>query len=127
MDGLIDPPSSITRFDIAAARHHATKGELIVIGTLPVAAMVMQEMQNTLYLGKIAVAEEARGRGYAKQLITYAAEHARALGLPNLTLQSRIELRANHAAFAAMGFVESGRTAHAGFDKPTSITFTRTL
>jgi hypothetical protein len=31
----------------------------------------------------------------------------------------------NHATFRALGFAEAGRTAHEGFDRPTSITFAR--
>jgi hypothetical protein len=49
-----------------------------------------------------------------------------ALGLDHLELQTRVELTENHATFRAMGFVETGRTAHPGYDR-TSITFRRAL
>ena len=48
-------------------------------------------------------------------------------GKPALELQTRIELTGNHAAFRRMGFVETARTAHPGFDRPTSITFRKRL
>jgi hypothetical protein len=38
-------------------------------------------------------------------------------------LQTRIELVENHAIFAALGFVETARTAHKGYDRPTTLTF----
>ena len=46
---------------------------------------------------------------------------------PALELQTRVELGANHAAFQRLGFVEVGRTAHDGYDRPTSITFRKSL
>ena len=58
-------------------------------------------------------------------LINSAAARARALGLTHLELQTRVELVANHATFTAMGFVETGRTAHKGYARPTSITYQR--
>jgi hypothetical protein len=50
---------------------------------------------------------------------------ARALGRPLLELQTRVELTENHAIFAALGFREVGRTAHPGYDRPTSVTMER--
>jgi hypothetical protein len=38
---------------------------------------------------------------------------------------ARVELTETHATFRALGFTETGRTAHPGFDRPTSITFRR--
>ncbi|TIV92899.1 MAG: GNAT family N-acetyltransferase, partial [Mesorhizobium sp.] len=52
---------------------------------------------------------------------------ARARGKDAIELQSRIELTANHAAFARLGFRETGRTAHAGYDRSTSITMRKVL
>ena len=50
---------------------------------------------------------------------------ARALGLPKVTLQVRVELTRNQAAFRAMRFVEVARTAHDGYARATSITYER--
>ena len=97
---------------------------MVVVGSPPIAAMVMQEKPGTLYLGKIAVAATARGQGLARQMVAFATNIARARNLPNLTLQSRVELTGNHATFRALGFTETGRTTHEGYQKPTSITFT---
>ena len=38
-----------------------------------------------------------------------------------------MELTGNHAAFARMGFVQTGATAHAGYGRPTSLSFRKTL
>jgi hypothetical protein len=36
-------------------------------------------------------------------------------------------LTANHGAFARLGFREMARTAHDGYDRPTSITMRKVL
>jgi ribosomal protein S18 acetylase RimI-like enzyme len=73
------------------------------------------------------VAASHRGQGLARRLIDQAEARARALQLPALELQTRVELVENQAAFRAMGFEEVGRTAHEGYDHPTSITFRRAV
>ncbi len=122
MDGRIDPPSSLARTAVEAAR-----AELWVLGTTPVACVLLTPRADTLYLGKLAVDEGARGQGLARVLVGHACARARALGLPSVTLQTRVELVENHAAFARMGFAEVGRTAHPGYERPTSITFRRAV
>lgn len=123
MDGRIDPPSSMHRLTEADLSTQAGAGEVWVIGTPPLACMVLTPKADALYVGKLATAEPERGRGLARRLMVRAEARARALGLPALELQSRVELVENHAAFTAMGFMQTGATAHAGYDRPTSLTF----
>jgi hypothetical protein len=52
---------------------------------------------------------------------------ARSLGRTALELQTRVELTGNQAAFARLGFRETGRTAHEGFDRPTSVTMRKEI
>jgi len=125
MDGVIDPPSSLLRMSPADLVAEAGRAELWVIGAQPEACAILTPQAETLYLGKLAVADRARGQGLARRLVEHACDRARALALPSVTLQTRVELTANHHAFARMGFVETGRTAHPGHARPTSITFRR--
>ncbi|MCB1394523.1 MAG: GNAT family N-acetyltransferase [Rhodobacter sp.] len=125
MDGVIDPPSSLGQMTPADLAENAREAELWVIGTPPRACMILTPKGATLYLGKLAVDRGARGRGLSRQLIEHATDRARALGLPSVTLQTRVELVANQKTFETMGFVETGRTAHPGYDRPTSITYVR--
>lgn len=127
MEGRIDPPSSLrdlTASDIAA---QSRRGEVWVIGTPPLACVFLSPKPDALYLGKLAVASALRGQGLARHLVDLAQSRARAMGLPRLELQTRVELLENHATFRALGFVETGRTAHPGYSKPTSITFAKVL
>lgn len=127
MEGRIDPPSSMLALTAGAIEAQATTGEVWVIGTPPVACLFLTPKADALYLGKLAVADGQRGRGWARVLIDTAADRARAMGLPVLELQTRVELVENHAAFRAMGFVEVGRSSHPGFDRVTTLTFQRAV
>jgi GNAT superfamily N-acetyltransferase len=123
MDGVIDPPSSIHRLTLAELQG----AEVWAVGTPPVACVVLTPKTDILYLGKLAVVDAARGQGLARRLVNLALTRARALGLRAVELQVRIELTGNQAAFQAMGFAEIGRTAHAGYSHPTSITYRRMI
>ena len=56
-----------------------------------------------------------------------AEDFARDSGHAVLELETRIELTENHETFAAMGFVRTAEHAHAGYDRPTSITMKKPL
>ena len=114
------------RLSLADVADQARAGEVWVIDEVT-ACVFLTPTASALYVGKLAVAAEARGKGLARALIALAEDRARALELPALELQTRIELSANQAAFQALGFVEVARTAHAGFDRPTSITYRRVI
>jgi ribosomal protein S18 acetylase RimI-like enzyme len=123
MAGRIDPPSSLDRMEAAGLVAADQAGEVWVIGRPPRACMVLTAREGALYLGKLAVAEGARGQGHARALVDHAAARARALGLPAVELQTRVELTENHAIFRALGFAETGRSAHPGYSRPTNVTF----
>lgn len=127
MDGVIDPPSSMHRLTEAEIARQAEDGEVWAIGTPAVACMFLTVKGDWLYLGKLAVAAGQRGKGLARDLVDLAMSRARTLGLAGVELQTRIELTANHATFRALGFAETGRSAHPGYDRPTTLTFRRAL
>jgi GNAT superfamily N-acetyltransferase len=77
---------------------------------------------DRVYVGKIAVAQSARGKGVARAMLTAAEVLARKHGRRFLELQTRIELVENHATFGALGFEKVAETAHPGYNRPTSIT-----
>jgi len=126
MEGRIDPPSSLRDLTPEALTRQARVGEIWIIGA-PVACVFLTPKPGALYVGKLAVAESHRGQGLARRLIDRAETRAREMGLPELELQTRVELVENQATFVAMGFREVGRTAHEGFARPTSITYRRAV
>lgn len=127
MEGRISPPSSLHHLTAADIAEQAVKGEVWVIGAPAVACVFLTPKQNALYLGKLAVDPVVRRMGYARRLIGVAEDRAHALGLPALELWTRIELVENHATFRALGFVQTASHAHAGFEGPTTLIFTKRL
>lgn len=123
MDGRIDPPSSMTRLTLADLARAAAEGEVWVTGDPVIGCAVLTPAPDALHLGKLAVADAARGTGLGRRLVARAEASARARGLPAVTLQCRVELTELHAFYRALGFAEAGRSAHPGFDRPTSVTF----
>lgn len=125
MEGRIDPPSSFHRLTVQDLATHP--GEVWVIGKPPRACVLLTPKPEALYLGKLSVEPGHQGKGYARSLIAQAEIRARAMGLPMLELQSRVELIENHAMFYALGFQQTGTTAHEGFERPTSLVFTKAV
>lgn len=127
MEGRVDPPSSLARLTEADLLDQARAGEVWTIGDPPLACVFLTPKPGALYIGKLAVASGHRRKGLAAALIALAEGRAQALSLPALELQTRVELVENQAAWAALGFRETGRTAHPGYDRPTSITYRKGL
>jgi len=129
MEGRIDPPSSVWRLSTEAIAAQAAAGGVFTAtedGAL-IGCLFASPRGDALYLSKLAVRAEHRGRGFARALIEAAAAEARRRGLKALEVETRIELTENHAAFAAMGFLKTGENAHPGYDRPTSIAMRRLL
>ena len=121
MEGVIDPPSSLHRLDAAGLAAKAQVEHLWIMPDLSGCAF-FREDPDALYIGKLAIHPDAQGRGLGRAFVTAAETVARRCALPCLRLETRVELTGNQRAFARMGFVEVGRTAHAGYDRPTSVT-----
>ncbi|TIO68494.1 MAG: GNAT family N-acetyltransferase, partial [Mesorhizobium sp.] len=92
-----------------------------------VGCVFAMERADDFYVGKLAVEPSLQGQGIGGRLMQAVDDLAHRRGKQALELQTRIELTANHAAFARLGFRETGRTAHAGYDRPTSITMRKVL
>lgn len=127
MEGRIDPPSSMQALTPRAIAGQAATGEVWVTGTPCIACVFLTPEPGALYLHKLAVDPAHHRQGHARALIAAAAARATALGLPALTLSTRIELVENHATFRALGFLQTGRSAHPGFLRPTTLHFTLPL
>lgn len=110
------------RLSLTHLQDIAANNRIWVIGDPPTATITLERKADVLYLSKLAVAPDMRGKGLARTLVSFAETEARALGLKALELQSRIELTETHAAFHALGFAKAGETSHPGFQRTTSIT-----
>lgn len=129
MDGLIDPPSSahLLTADGLAEKAKRETGFLAVENGRIVGCIFALERARDLYVGKLAVEPGLQGQGIGTWLMQAVEDLARERGKDAIELQARVELTANHAAFARLGFHETERTAHEGHDRPTSITMRKVL
>ncbi|MFK3781632.1 GNAT family N-acetyltransferase [Agrobacterium sp. NPDC089420] len=130
MDGVIDPPSSAYRLtpENLAEKARAEAAFVAWDGDELLGCMFCRpEPPASLYIGKLCVSPKAQGSGIGRMFLQQAEVLARALALPALRLETRIELLANHAKFAGWGFVKTAENAHAGYDRPTSIEMTKLL
>ncbi len=119
----VDPPPSAVRetTETVAAHILAHGGAGWDGATDLVGVLLWSERPGALYIGRLAVANDARHQGIARKLLEFAEIEARRRSLPRLRLGVRVELTSNHRLFAACGFIEVGRSAHDGYDRPTSI------
>lgn len=127
MEGRIDPPSSMHALTEGEIARQAVEGEVWAIGTPPLACVFLTPRAGSLYLGKLAVRPGHQGQGLGRQMVGVAEARARALGLPMLELSTRVELTENHAAFRAMGFSQTGSASHKGYNRITTLVFTKPL
>lgn len=129
MDGVIDPPSSahLLSADSLAEKAKREAGFVAVENGRIVGCVFALERARDFYVGKLAVEPALQGQGVGARLMQAVEDLARERDKDAIELQARIELTANHAAFARLGFRETGRTAHAGYDRPTSITMRKVL
>jgi phosphinothricin acetyltransferase len=127
MTGCIDPPSSMHQLTVSALAQMAKDSSVLALGDPVAACLVAKPLPHALYLGKIAIASDLRGRGVLRALLGRSEELARSLSLSRLELQVRIELVENQKIFGICGFVETARNAHPGYDRATEITMQKLL
>ncbi|MCZ7912851.1 GNAT family N-acetyltransferase [Agrobacterium leguminum] len=129
MDGVIDPPSSAHRLTLEnlAEKARVEIAFVALDGDEIVGCLFCRPEPACLYIGKLCVSPKAQGKGIGRMLVRQSEALARELALPALRLETRIELIANHARFAAWGFVKTAENAHAGYDRTTSIEMTKFL
>ena len=127
MTGRIDPPSSMHQLTVSALAQMAKDSSVLALGDPVAACLVAKPLPHALYLGKIAIASDLRGRGVLRALLERSEELARSLSLSRLELQVRIELVENQKIFGKCGFVETARNAHLGYDRATEITMQKLL
>ncbi|WP_431320950.1 GNAT family N-acetyltransferase [Rhizobium sp. YTU87027] len=123
MNDRIDPPSSalkltpVTLADKASSEiaHAAMEGGILC------GCVFLRPEEGCLYVGKLAIAPDAQGRGIGRKLLAIAEQVARDRALPSLRLETRIELVENHDVFMRWGFEKTAENAHPGFTRTTSI------
>ncbi len=129
MEPLISPPSSAKILTPISLKQKAEK-EILLLATQDndlIGCSFLRIEPTYLYIGKIAISEFHQRQGIGGKFIRQAEHIAKSHRLPQLKLQTRIELAQNHYAFQRLGFVKTGETTHPGYSQATSITMTKYL
>lgn len=82
---------------------------------------------DAVYLDRLAVLPEGRGRGLAAALVAAVEAFALAAGARSVVLGVRLALTGNIRMFERLGYLEVARTAHPGFREPTSATMAKPI
>ena len=129
MDGRIDPPSSLHKLDVDAMHEKARDETLLTAmdGEKLVGCLFVARNAGTLYLGKLAVDESARGNGVARQLIDVANLIGKQWSCKTIELEVRLELTENQSFFTHLGFDKVGESSHEGYTQPTSYRYRRSI
>lgn len=79
--------------------------------------IVMRAEADHLYVDILAVRPEAQRRGLGRQLMAFAEDEARRLGLPALRLFTNAKMTENRRFYPRLGFREIGDRTEDGFER----------
>ena len=125
----VDPPPSALLETAASVASSLAKGggSGIRVADVLVGAVLWEPRDGGLYVGRLSVHPDWRGRGIGRRLMAAAEQVARDAGLPWLHLSTRLALVGNRALFAACGFAEISLHAHPGHATPTYVSMAKKL
>jgi len=124
----LDPPASALR-ETAATIAARLADELALVAECDgqIVGCVLAKPGDEVYIGRLAVDPDWRGRGIARALIAAVEAEGRIRKARALTLGVRIALPENQRLFLACGFREVAREAHPGYAHPTFIRMEKVL
>lgn len=71
--------------------------------------IVLVPEEDCLLIENVAVRPDRQGRGIGHRLMSFAEDHARALGLPALRLYTNEKMTSNIGLYASLGYRETAR------------------
>ncbi|MFJ7156852.1 GNAT family N-acetyltransferase [Streptomyces sp. NPDC101118] len=92
-------------------------GHVHVTGTPVSGVVVLVPRGDHLFLDSIAVHPDARGTGLGRQLLEYAEERARALGLPEIRLYTNALMWENQRLYPRIGYEFTERRVDGVYDR----------
>ena len=89
-----------------------------------IGAMVLENREDYLYLGSLAVNPKHQGKGMGGRLLKYAEEEAQRRGFSEIRLFTNEKMWETIAIYNKYGYKETGRKEENGFKR---VYFTKTL
>ncbi len=127
--GVLHPPSGVHQESASSVRAKMQQGTWLLAEQdgRAVGCVFAEPQAEYVYLGRLAVLPEMRGRGIGDALITAVQEHARAAGFRRVRLSVRVALPKMRAAYERRGYVFVEAHTHEGFAEPTYVTLEKAL
>jgi GNAT superfamily N-acetyltransferase len=128
-EGRLDPPSGVhaeSAESLAGRMRHGGALVCEIDGEVAGCAFYAREA-GFLYVGRVGVLPEFRGRGVGGWLLEAAERRARELGYERVRLNVRLALERLRAYYAARGYVPMALHSHAGYDEPTYVEMEKVL
>ncbi len=129
MEGRVDPPSSLNTFDVEKLIKKV-RDEILFIAVKDkklVGCVFARPCMNYVYLGKLAVKPDYRGLGISRLLVSQVEACTNQLGIPEVEIETRVELVENQALFEYLGYRKTAEKSHQGYDYPTSYCYRKNL
>lgn len=128
-EGVVDPPPSAKGKTLAILRDELTRFQAVlaeVDGRL-IGSVFFKLKGKQLYMGRLAVLPELRGRGVARNLLEAVEDEARRQGCEAVILNVRVALARQQAIYRHWGFEAYGYGSHEGFATATFIRMRKLL
>ena len=128
-EGVVDPPPSAASKTLAVLREELDDFEALVVeneGRL-IGCVFYKPRDDSLYLGRLSVLPELRGRGIASLLLKRLESEAQGRGLAALSLNVRLALKNQQNIYRHWGFEVSGHGTHEGYSTPTFLRMRKAL
>ncbi len=127
--GVLDPPSGVHKETVETVREHMQTGTWVFAkaeGT-PVGCVYFEPRDEFVYLGRLSVPPEFRGRGIAEALMDYVEEHARRMGMRSVQLGTRLALEGIRKKYERRGYTIIRYETHPGYAVPTYVTMEKVV
>ena len=104
--GQFDPPSGALSETLNDIRHKASEGGAVLAwaGETAIGATLFTLTPNYLYVGRLGVLPNQRGRGVASAILGYCEQIALCLGCSQIGLGTRGQLEGNVALYQRLGY-----------------------
>jgi GNAT superfamily N-acetyltransferase len=125
----LDPPSGAGResLDSVAADLARHGGALALVEEEPVGCLRMEVGTGDLHVRRLAVDPAVQNRGVGQALMRWAEMEARRQGFELMTAGVRLALPGNRDFFRRLGYEETERHTHPGYDHPTWVSLQKRL
>jgi GNAT superfamily N-acetyltransferase len=126
---VLDPPSGVHKESVESVREKMQPGRWVIaeMERRDVGCVFYEPRDEYVYLGRLAVLPEFRGRGIAKALLDYVEARAREWGFTRVRLGVRVGLDEMRAAYERHGYQFVEVHTHEGYDEPTYVMLEKTL